>query len=193
MNITEHALMRYAQRFENENILNENAFKLWKQENEEKKEKYEKRINVLFQGAEFLTEGIYDNNKKEASFYISEEENILFVLDKGKSNLVTVYSIDFGVSFNGNKAILKEFISFIKDMEAEKEAFENKWSEEHKSLIRKKKDLEYEKEEYKVKTKKIELEQQSINKQIELSNEKNKSYKASLQNAYRKVIKSIEF
>ena len=47
LNITDHALMRFAQRFENENILNENAFKLWKQENEEKKEKYKKRINDI--------------------------------------------------------------------------------------------------------------------------------------------------
>ena len=193
LNITEHALMRYAQRFEDEHISNDSIFREWKKRNIDKAEKYEKSLRILFQVSEFLTEGIYDKNRKLASFYISEDDQVCFVCDKKQQNIITVYFIDFGIDEAGNKKILSLILDHIENTKVEKEEFEKIRSEELTELQRRKKTLEQEKEEYREKIKEIESEQQLINKQIELSSNKSKTLTARLQNSYRKIIKSIEF
>lgn len=193
MNITEHALMRYAQRFKNESISSDIVFKEWKKRNTDKVEEYEKSLRILFQGAEFLTEGIYDKNRKISSFYISEEDGICFVIDPKQQKIVTVYEINFGIGAHGNKVVLSEILKYIRDIKAEQDAFDKRRLEEQTALIREKKTLEIQKDEYREKMKEIETEQQKINKEIELSNTKSRSLTATLQNSYRKIIKSIEF
>ena len=193
MNITEHALMRYAQRFEDEHISSDNVFKDWKRNNPEKVEKYTKEIEILFKAAEFLTEGIYDKNRKAASFYILEDESLCFILDKEHKNLITIYEIDFGIDKEGNKKILSQILNYIENLKTEKDDFDKFRSEELLDLGRKKKTLGFEESNLRTKLKEIETELQSLNKQIELSNARSKTYTATLENSYRKIIKSIEF
>ena len=193
LNITDHALMRYAQRFEGEQISSDSVFREWKKSNIDKVEKYEKALRILFQSAKFLTEGKYDKNGRISSFYIVEEERVCFVYDKKQQNIVTVYFIDFGMTEEENSQMLAIFLNFISNTKAEKEEFELKWSEELTQLKRKSSALEIEKNEYREKIKKLESEQQLINKQIEFSGNKRKVYEANLQNAYKKIINSIEF
>ena len=92
-----------------------------------------------------------------------------------------------------NSQMLAIFLNFISNTKVEKEEFELKWSEELTQLKRKSSALEIEKNEYREKIKKLESEQQLINKQIEFSGNKRKVYEANLQNAYKKIINSIEF
>ena len=193
LNVTDHALMRYAQRFEGEQISSDSVFREWKKSNIDKVEKYEKALRILFQSAKFLTEGKYDKNGRISSFYIVEEERVCFVYDKKQQNIVTVYFIDFGMTEEENSQMLAIFLNFISNTKVEKEEFELKWSEELTQLKRKSSALEIEKNEYREKIKKLESEQQLINKQIEFSGNKSKTYDAKLQNVYKKIINSIEF
>lgn len=67
MNITDHALMRWAQRQEKEKIINQNTFKIWKSENQEKVTEYTKTLREYFLKSEYLTEGVY---KDKGQYFI---------------------------------------------------------------------------------------------------------------------------
>ena len=69
MNITDHALMRWAQRIEEDHISSQVAFKDWKALNPEKVIQYEKDLREAFKKAEYLTEGIYDDKKRQLAVF----------------------------------------------------------------------------------------------------------------------------
>lgn len=193
MNITDHALMRWAQRIEEEHISSQVAFKEWKALNPEKVIQYEKDLREAFQRAEYLTEGVYDDRKKQrASFYVDKEELLLYILSK-EGSLVTLYDIDFGINKAGNKVILYELLKEIKRSEKERDEFEERKEGELRELERKKKTLEMEKEELRERLNLLESEQGLINKETENTRNKGKVLDIHIKNTYRKIIKSIEF
>ena len=193
MNITDHALMRWAQRIEEDHISSQVAFKDWKALNPEKVIQYEKDLREAFKRAEYLTEGIYDGKKKEYSkFYIDKENMLLYVVSM-EDNLVTLYYIEFVTNKRGNKTILKEFLGEILEKEKEQQEFESKKEEELKELGRKKETLEMEKTELREKLNLLESEQGLLNKQIETTRNRGQVLDTHIKNMYRKIIKSIEF
>ena len=193
MNITDHALMRWAQRKEEDHISSQVAFKDWKALNPEKVIQYEKDLREVFKRAEYLTEGIYDDKKRQlAVFHIDKEELLLYIVSK-EGNLITLYDVDFGASKNRNRKILKEFLDEISEQEKERIEFESKKSEELKELARKKETLEMEKGELREKLNLVESEQGLLNKQIETTRNRGQVLDRHIKNMYRKIIKSIEF
>ncbi len=193
MNITDHALMRWAQRIEEEHISSQVAFKDWKALNPEKAIQYEKDLREAFKKAEYLTEGIYDDRKKEYSkFYIDKEAMLLYVVST-EDNLVTLYYIEFVTNKAGNKNILQEFLTEILEKEKEQEEFESKKAEELKELGRRKETLEMQKKELREKLNLLESEQGLLNKQIETTRNRGQVLGMHIKNMYRKIIKSIEF
>ncbi len=193
MNITDHALMRWAQRIEEEHISSQVAFKDWKALNPEKAIQYEKDLREAFKKAEYLTEGIYDDRKKEYSkFYIDKEAMLLYVVST-EDNLVTLYYIEFVTNKAGNKNILQEFLTEILEKEKEQEEFESKKAEELKELGRRKETLEMQKKELREKLNLLESEQGLLNKQIETTRNRGQVLDRHIKNMYRKIIKSIEF
>lgn len=192
MNITDHALMRWAQRIEEDHISSQVAFKDWKALNPEKVIQYEKDLREAFKRAEYLTEGVYDNKKQLSKFYIDKESLLLYVVGKD-GNMVTLYDIDFGMSRVRNKNILVEILGEILEKEKEQQEFERKKDEEFKELERRRKTIEMEKEELREKLGLLESDQGLINKQIENIRNKGKVLDMHIKNTYRKIIKSIEF
>ena len=193
MNITDHALMRWAQRKEEDHISSQVAFKDWKALNPEKVIQYEKDLREVFKRAEYLTEGIYDDKKRQlAVFYIDKEKLLLYILSK-EGNLMTLYDVDFGASKIRNRKILKEFLDEISEQEQERIEFESKRAEELKELGRKKETLEMEKTELREKLNLVESEQGLLNKQIETTRNRGQVLDRHIKNMYRKIIKSIEF
>ena len=192
MNITDHALMRWAQRIEEDHISSQVAFKDWKALNPEKVIQYEKELREAFKRAEYLTEGVYDNKKQLSKFYIDKEGLLLYVVGKD-GNMVTLYDIDFGMSRVRNKNILVEILGEISEKEKEQQEFEQKKDEELKELERKRKTIEMEKDELREKLGLLESDQGLINKQIENTRNKGKVLDMHIKNTYRKIIKSIEF
>ena len=193
MNITDHALMRWAQRIEEDHISSQVAFKDWKALNPEKVIQYEKDLREVFKRAEYLTEGIYDDKKRQlAVFYIDKEKLLLYILSK-EGNLMTLYDVDFGASKIRNRKILKEFLDEISEQEQERIEFESKRAEELKELGRRKETLEIEKAELREKINLLESEQGLLNKQIETTRNRGQVLDRHIKNMYRKIIKSIEF
>ena len=192
MNITDHALMRWAQRIEEDHISSQVAFKDWKALNSDKVRQYEKDLREAFKRAEYLTEGVYDNKKQLSKFYIDKEGLLLYVVGKD-GNMVTLYDIDFGMSRVRNKNILVEILGEISEKEKEQQEFEQKKDEELKELERKRKTIEMEKDELREKLGLLESDQGLINKQIENTRNKGKVLDMHIKNTYRKIIKSIEF
>ena len=193
MNITDHALMRWAQRIEEDHISSQVAFKDWKALNPEKVIQYEKDLREVFKRAEYLTEGIYDDKKRQlAVFHIDKEELLLYIVSK-EGNLITLYDVDFGASKNRNRKILKEFLDEISEQEKDWVEFESKRAEELKELGRKKETLEMEKAELREKLNLVESEQGLLNKQIETTRNRGQVLDTHIKNMYRKIIKSIEF
>ena len=192
MNITDHALMRWAQRIEEDHISSQVVFKDWKALNPDKVIQYEKDLREAFKRAEYLTEGVYDNKKQLSKFYIDKEGLLLYVVGKD-GNMVTLYDIDFGMSRVRNKNILVEILGEILEKEKEQQEFEQKKDEELKELERKRKTIEMEKDELREKLGLLESDQGLINKQIENTRNKSKVLDMHIKNTYRKIIKSIEF
>ena len=193
MNITDHALMRWAQRIEEDHISSQVAFKDWKALNPEKVIQYEKDLRAAFKKAEYLTEGIYDDKKRQlAVFHIDKEELLLYIVSK-EGNLITLYDVDFGASKNRNRKILNEFLDEISEQEKKRIEFESKRAEELKELGRKKETLEMEKTELREKLNLLESEQGLLNKQIETTRNRGQVLDRHIKNIYRKIIKSIEF
>ena len=193
MNITDHALMRWAQRIEEDHISSQVAFKDWKALNPEKVVQYERDLREAFKKAEYLTEGIYDDKKRQlAVFHIDKEELLLYIVSK-EGNLITLYDVDFGASKNRNRKILKEFLEEISEQEKERFEFESRKVEELKELGRKKETLEMEKTELREKLNLLESEQGLLNKQIETTRNRGQVLDTHIKNMYRKIIKSIEF
>ena len=192
MNITDHALMRWAQRIEEDHISSQVAFKDWKVLNPDKVIQYEKDLREAFKRAEYLTEGVYDNKKQLSKFYIDKEGLLLYVVGKD-GNMVTLYDIDFGMSRVRNKNILVEILGEISEKVKEQQEFEGKKDEELKELERKRKTIEMEKDELREKLGLLESDQGLINKQIENTRNKSKVLDMHIKNTYRKIIKSIEF
>ena len=192
MNITDHALMRWAQRIEEDHISSQVVFKDWKVLNPDKVIQYEKDLREAFKRAEYLTEGVYDNKKQLSKFYIDKEGLLLYVVGKD-GNMVTLYDINFGMSRVRNKNILVEILGEILEKEKEQQEFERKKDEELKELERKRKTIEMEKDELREKLGLLESDQGLINKQIENTRNKSKVLDMHIKNTYRKIIKSIEF
>ena len=192
MNITDHALMRWAQRIEEDHISSQVVFKDWKVLNPDKVIQYEKDLREAFKRAEYLTEGVYDNKKQLSKFYIDKEGLLLYVVGKD-GNMVTLYDINFGMSRVRNKNILVEILGEILEKEKEQQEFERKKDEELKELERKRKTIEMEKDELREKLGLLELDQGLINKQIENTRNQGKVLDMHIKNTYRKIIKSIEF
>ena len=72
INITKHALMRYASRVHKANIVSERTWDIWKKTNEEKIEILEISLKEEFKGARHISTAAYEGNKK-AEFYINEQ------------------------------------------------------------------------------------------------------------------------
>lgn len=136
MNITDHALMRWAQRIEEDHISSQVVFKDWKALNPDKVVQYEKDLREAFKRAEYLTEGVYDNKKHLSKFYIDKEGLLIYVIAKD-GNMVTLYDIDFGMSRIRNKNILVEILGEILEKEKEQQEFERKKDEELKKAGKK--------------------------------------------------------
>ena len=126
INITRHALMRYASRVYKYQIINDRTFDIWKKQNEDKVEGLETSLKAEFQGIEYICTAAYDTHKK-AEFYINRDKIMTYVVVG--DNLVTCYAIDYGLDDEGNRSMLKVLLENLKRAEIEENNFEDKYFE----------------------------------------------------------------
>ena len=133
INITRHALMRYASRVYKYQIINDRTFDIWKKTNEDKIERLETDLKDEFQGTEYICTAAYDAHKK-AEFYINKDKMMTYVVVG--ENMVTCYPINYDLSDEGNKAILNVLLDNLKKARINEDNFEDKYFKERDDLNR---------------------------------------------------------
>ncbi len=192
MTITDHAIMRYAQRCKQEPVYQE-IFKSWKQSNPEKLAEYEKEIREKYKKAKFLVSGKYDRAQNQSNFYLLNDENLIFVTNVDNLILLTLYELDYGVAKDGNNVILNLLLRELDNLKNKKKEYEDLKADKLKGYDREKKTLEMRKAGLKAELQEIETKQQLINKDIEFANNRAKTIESGIENTYRKIVRSIEF
>ena len=113
VNVTRHAIMRYAARVYSGQIITERTFDIWRNNNEEKVIEIEKLIKEEFARSEYITTASYDKHRK-AEFYVNEEKMMTYIV--ADNNIVTCYKIDFELDEKGNKEIYMGFKNALKEL-----------------------------------------------------------------------------
>lgn len=121
VNVTRHAIMRYAARVYSGQIITERTFDTWKSNNEDKVEEIEKLIKEEFLNSDYITTASYDKHRK-AEFYVNEEKMMTYIV--ADNNVVTCYKIDFELDERGNKEIYMGFKNALKRALEEEETWE---------------------------------------------------------------------
>lgn len=121
VNVTRHAIMRYAARVYSGQIITERTFDIWRSNNEEKVIEIEKLIKEEFARSEYITTASYDKHRK-AEFYVNEEKMMTYIV--ADNNIVTCYKIDFELDEKGNKEIYMGFKNALKRALEEEENWE---------------------------------------------------------------------
>jgi hypothetical protein len=169
INITRHALMRYASRVYKYQIINDRTFDIWRKENEDKIEGLETDLKAEFQGTEYICTAAYDAHKK-AEFFINKDKMMTYVVVG--DNMVTCYQINYDLSDEGNKAILNVLLDNLKRARIDEDNFEDKYFKERDNLKQEKELIQAEIELLNSKLKKLQEKRAGIeNRQNEIIGE----------------------
>ncbi len=111
MNITNHGLKRYAERFkevskedlDSDIILN--------------KELYTEELNKMFSFSKLIYTGRFNGLNENTNYYMVD--NIILVVDIANTKLITLYRIEFGFGREVDKGILKTLIEQLDEAETE--------------------------------------------------------------------------
>src|SRR3712207_1381300 len=104
INVTRHALMRYAARVYKAAGITDRTFDSWRKRHEQEAQELEKCLKLEFKQAEYVTTAQFEGHKK-AEFYIRKDIMMTYVASG--ENLVTCYYIDFGLDDTGNREMLE--------------------------------------------------------------------------------------
>ena len=169
INITRHALIRYASRVYKYQIINDRTFDIWRKANEDKIERLETDLKAEFQGTEYICTAAYDAHKK-AEFFINKDKMMTYVVVGG--NMVTCYQINYELSDEGNKAILNVLLDNLKRARIDEDNFEDKYFKERDNLKQEKELIQAEIELLNSKLKKLQEKRAGIeNRQNEIAGE----------------------
>lgn len=169
INITRHALIRYASRVYKYQIINDRTFDIWRKANEDKIERLETDLKAEFQGTEYICTAAYDAHKK-AEFFINKDKMMTYVVVG--ENMVTCYPINYDLSDEGNKAILNVLLDNLKKARIDEDNFEDKYFKERDNLKQEKELIQAEIELLNSKLKKLQEKRAGIeNRQNEIAGE----------------------
>ena len=123
INVTRHALMRYAARVYKAAGITDRTFDSWRKRHEQEAQELEKCLKLEFKQAEYVTTAQFEGHKK-AEFYIRKDIMMTYVASG--ENLVTCYYIDFGLDDTGNREMLEVLFKNLRRAIEEEENFERK-------------------------------------------------------------------
>nr|DAH73458.1 MAG TPA: hypothetical protein [Caudoviricetes sp.] len=130
MNITKHALQRYARRFKGVEFHDISQVII------NNKEQYEIELNKMFDNAIEIYTGRFNGNNGEVKYFLVD--NIIMVVDLAVTKVITLYRIEFGFERTIDKTIL---ISLMEQLD---EA-ENVYIKAMDNVKEKKAELDYQK------------------------------------------------
>ncbi|MDK4498561.1 hypothetical protein MVQ25_11275 [Fusobacterium necrophorum] len=187
INVTRHALMRYAARVYKAAGITDRTFDSWRKRHEQEAQELEKCLKLEFKQAEYVTTAQFEGHKK-AEFYIRKDIMMTYVASG--ENLVTCYYIDFGLDDTGNREILEVLFKNLRRAIEEEENFERKNEERvvetKNSLSKVKADLA----EYGAIINKLIEKQNIFENQLKLIELEKKELSETINNAREKIVRS---
>ncbi|AYV94666.1 hypothetical protein [Fusobacterium necrophorum] len=187
INVTRHALMRYAARVYKAAGITDRTFDSWRKRHEQEAQELEKCLKLEFKQAEYVTTAQFEGHKK-AEFYIRKDIMMTYVASG--ENLVTCYYIDFGLDDTGNREMLEVLFKNLRRAIEEEENFERKNEERvvetKNSLSKVKADLA----EYGAIINKLIEKQNIFENQLKLIELEKKELSETINNAREKIVRS---
>mgnify|MGYP003221081773 CR=1 FL=1 len=187
INVTRHALMRYAARVYKAAGITDRTFDSWRKRHEQEAQELEKCLKLEFKQAEYVTTAQFEGHKK-AEFYIRKDIMMTYVASG--ENLVTCYYIDFGLDDTGNREMLEVLFKNLRRAIEEEENFERKneerVAETKNSLSKVKADLA----EYGAIINKLIEKQNIFENQLKLIELEKKELSETINNAREKIVRS---
>ena len=165
MNISNHALMRYAQRSVMDFIIDENSFQRWKRDNDDHVKELEIQLQNMYQNATLKMNTT--NNKGKTSYYaINLDKRWIFVYED--QVIKTCYKLQYnGMSQETSNTIINALIKEYSDQKPKIDSIELQ--------------LEQQEHSYKEKVENIDNEIHLLNKKIDLLNQEKKIEKEKLE------------
>ena len=119
MTFTNHILERYVERTMNK------AGTEMKQYLAQNEDKVKEQILKLYEYSELLWYGKIKDH--DFTYFTINRDGWVFVIDKNKTTLITVYKVDIGLSIEFNKQYIQEIKNYVEKEIAEIELLKNKW------------------------------------------------------------------
>lgn len=111
--ITKHARVRYLNRILGINNITDINYDTWKKNNEDLINEIDSKINELFTNSDLMIEANY-KTFPFSKFYINWENMMLLIVSR-ENNLVTLYKLNYGLSEEKNKTILKLYFDELQE------------------------------------------------------------------------------
>lgn len=131
INISKHALMRYASRVHNFQIVSDRSFEIWKNLNENKIPDLEISLKEEFLNADYITTAAYEKHKN-TEFYINKDLMMTYLVNE--NNMITCYQIDFGLDDTGNRQLLNVLLDNLQRATVGLDNFEEKHFEKREKI-----------------------------------------------------------
>ena len=191
MHVTDHAVIRYAQRFHKIENINEEFIRIWINQNPDLYEKYKKIIEESFvkESTFLLVEAVFEKSKKNRNkYFVSYEDAIIFVTDISAKTIITLYHVDYKIKQEDSVKILKLFVDNIDHVIKEQQMFLLNKSEAFKNIDKQRELLSAEKLSLESRLRTIEIEEKEL--QLKSDNIRNteREYETKVDYLYRKIL-----
>lgn len=191
MKVSDHAIIRYAQRFHHIENINEEFIKIWINQNPDLYSRYKKEILEMWNNEErkFLTEGIFEKSKKNKNqYYVSHDHSLIFITDVDCTIIITIYNVDFQLHKENNAAMLKVLLDDVNLLLREQNEFLKQKSELYRSIDEKKALVKAEKNMLENRLATLLVEEKQLNLESEKLANKEKDFESRVEFLHRKII-----
>lgn len=191
MKVSDHAIIRYAQRFHHIENINEEFIKIWINQNPDLYSRYKKEILEMWNNEErkFLTEGIFEKSKKNKNqYYVSHDHSSIFITDIDCTIIITIYNVDFQLHKENNAAMLKVLLDDVDLLIKERNEFLKQKSELYSAIDEKKAMIKSEKNMLENRLATLLVEEKQLNLESEKLANKEKDFESRVEFLYRKII-----
>ena len=191
MHVTDHAVIRYAQRFHKIENINEEFIRIWINQNPDLYEKYKRTIEESFvkESTFLLVEGVFEKSKKNRNkYFVSYEDAIIFVTDISAKTIITLYHVDYKIKQEDSVKILKLFVDNIDHVLKEQQMFLLNKTEAFKNIDKQRDLLSAEKLSIESRLRTIEIEEKEL--QLKSDNIRNteREFETKVDYLYRKIL-----
>lgn len=191
MKVSDHAIIRYAQRFHHIENINEEFIKIWINQNPDLYSRYKKEILEMWnnENKRFLVEGVFEKTKKNKNrYYASHDYSLVFITDLKPEIIITIYNVDFQLHTENNAAMFKILLDDVNLLLQEQHNFLKEKSNLYKDIDNKKEDIKREKRMLENRMNILTIDEKQLNLESERIANQEKEFEAKIDFLYKKII-----